>query len=117
MSRWFAINKHYYRLNAFTHFEVRKQVFRKTEKWDIKGYHAFPVTWDDERDPNIKTQSYVCIGGINNNYASEAEAAQAVEDIIKGKFDTQVKADTVFVTNSHHEEDGEYGFQVLTHPN
>ena len=91
MSRWFEIKGHYYNLNSFTHFEARKQVFRNTETWDIVGHHAFPVTWKDEADPNIKTQSYVAVGGFKNEYATQAEAELDIQAILRGDYDVEVR--------------------------
>lgn len=114
MSRWFAINRQYYQLNQFTHFAPIKAYHG--EKWHIHGYLNCGLSTDDDR-PQVITQGWTTIGGYENYYSSRDQAARAIEEILTGEYDFQVKFDTVFVTNSHEDEEGNYGFQVLTHPN
>lgn len=85
MERWFTINQKYYQLSEFSHFEPEKTYMR--EKWTIKGYFNFAWTHDEETHPHIMTQAWATIGGYENDYSTEQEAADAIESIIKGKFD------------------------------
>ena len=85
MSRWFEIKGNCYKLDSFTHFEAT--VDYNQEHYIIKGYHPFPVTWSDDRDPNIRTQSYVVIGDIDNKFESKEAATEVIMEILRGDYD------------------------------
>ena len=89
MDRWFAIHSNYYNLAHITHFEATRDYNQKY--FIIKGYQAFPVTWSDDHNPSIRTQSYVVIGGNDNNFYSQDEAELAIIQIIRGDYDVEVK--------------------------
>ena len=114
MSRWFAINRQYYQLNQFTHFEPEQMY--NSEKWYIKGYLNFSHTADEETHPDILIQGSTTIGGYENHHPSRDKAARMIEEILMGHYDFQVQPDTIMVKNSE-DEDGNYGLQVLTHAN
>ena len=87
INRWFAIEKKYYNLGAFTHLEpyFDGDVGVNGNLYKIRGHLMFPVFVDG--NSNTFKQSSIFIG--ENTY-TESDCLRVIADIVAGKYDVSL---------------------------
>ena len=109
--RWIEFQDIFLCLDHVTHFTIPYNKTEVSEDCHILAH--LPFGYDASSYNGLDChQEYIRFGP----FESKAEAKETLKDMLSGKFDIDCHPPTVMVSNTDDEQGG-YGFQVLSHEN